>query len=139
MRKSLAAYDLPRSPAYVVLKGVTMTTSDVAKLTARLVQLERQQRSRSRLALGALCLGVVAFVGRGAGPVIRAEQVEIITANGTRRAALNADSTGVTLTLFSARGHPASAVRLSDSTLTLLNASGQTVATLGGPRVRHLE
>ena len=119
-----------------------MTTSDVAELTARLAQLERHQRRLGRFAWGALCLllvGVTAFASGEPGPVVRAEQVELITANGTRQAALNADSAGVTLTLFTAKGRPASALRLSDSTLTLLNASGQPVATLGGPRVRHLE
>ena len=93
------------------------------------------------LAWGALCLvpvGLGAFTN-GTGPVVRAEQVELVTASGTRQAALNADSAWVTLTLFTAKGRPASALRLSDSTLTLLDASGRTVATLGGPRVRHLE
>jgi hypothetical protein len=119
-----------------------MTNTDVSRLTARLAQLERRQRSLRRLAWGALCLlplALGAFVKGEPGPVVRAEQVELITANGTRQAALNADSTGVTLTLFSAKGRPASALRLSDSTLTLLDARGQPVATLGGPRVRHLE
>ena len=36
-------------------------------------------------------------------------------------------------------GRPASALRLSDTTLTLLDANGRPVATLGGPRVRHLD
>ena len=118
-----------------------MTTPDVSKITARLAQLERQQRRFRRLALGALCvlpLSLGAFASVGPGPVVRAEQVELITATGARQAALSADSTGVTLTLFTAKGRPASALHLSDSLLTLLDASGQPVATLGGPRVRHL-
>jgi hypothetical protein len=45
----------------------------------------------------------------------------------------------VTLTLFTGKGRPASAMRLTDSTLTLLDASGREIATLGGPQVRHLE
>jgi hypothetical protein len=118
-----------------------MTTSDMSDLTARLAELERHHRSLRRWACGALCLLPVALGAFSSmtGPVIRAEQVELVTANGTRQAALNADSAGVTLTLFSAKGRPASALRLSDSTLTLLDASGRTVATLGGPRIRHLE
>jgi hypothetical protein len=118
-----------------------MTTSDMSDLTARLAELERHHRNLRRLACGALCLLPVALgaFSNGTGPVIRAEQVELVTANSTRQAALNADSAGVTLTLFSARGQPASALRLSDSALTLLDASGRTVATLGGPRIRHLE
>jgi hypothetical protein len=119
-----------------------MTTPDVSTLVARVARLEQQQRSLRRLAWGALCLlpvGLGAFAGGGAGPVVRAEQVELITPGGTRKAALNADSAGVTLTLFTAKGRPASALRLSDSTLSLLDGMGQPVATLGGPRVRHLE
>ena len=115
-----------------------MTTTDTA---TRLIELERQQRRGRRLAWGALCLLPVslgAFASGGPDPVVRAEQVELVTATGTRQALLNADSTGVTLTLFTVKGRPASALRLSDSTLTLLDASGEPVATLGGPRVRHL-
>jgi hypothetical protein len=82
--------------------------------------------------------GLGAFAHRS-DPVVRAEQVELISVNGTRQAALNADSAGVTLTLFTGKGRPASAMRLTDSTLTLLDASGREIATLGGPRVRHLE
>jgi hypothetical protein len=94
-----------------------------------------------RLGWGALCLlpvGLGAFAGRP-GPVVRAEQVELVTASGTRQATIDADSAGVTVTLFTAKGRPASALRLSDSTLTLLDADGRAVATLGGPRVRHLD
>lgn len=118
-----------------------MTTSDVSELRARVAELERHDRSLRRLAWGALCLlpvGLGAFA-YGAGPVVRAEQVELVTAKGTRQAALNADSAGVTLTLFTTKGRPASALRLTDSTLALLDASGRTIALLGGPRVRHLE
>ena len=91
-----------------------------------------------------VALGLIPIVGLGgfagrAEPVVRAEQVELVTATGTRQAALNADSAGVTLTLFTRKGRPASALRLTDSTLTLLDASGRHIATLGGPMVRHLE
>jgi hypothetical protein len=118
-----------------------MTTSDVSDLTARLAGLERSHRSLRRLGWGALCLlpvGLGAFASRS-GPVVRAEQIELVTASGTRQASLDADSAGVTLTLFTTKGRPASALRLSDSTLTLLDANGRPVATLGGPRVRHLD
>jgi hypothetical protein len=118
-----------------------MTTSDVAQLTARLARLERHQRSIRRLGWGALCLlpvGLGAF-GSRSGPVVRAEQVELVTPGGTRQATLDADSAGVTLTLFTTKGRPASALGLSDSTVTLLDADGRPVATLGGPRVRHLD
>ena len=72
--------------------------------------------------------------------MVQADRVELVTASGTRQAVLSADSTGVNLTLFSAKGRPASALRLShDSMLTLLDATGRRVATLGGPLVRHLE
>ena len=118
-----------------------MTTSDESDLRARLASLEQFHRSVRRLAWGALCLvpiGLGAFVS-APDPVVRAEQVELVTAKGVRQAALNADSGGVTLTLFTARGRPASAVRLSDSALTLFDAAGRPVATLGGPMVRHVE
>ena len=118
-----------------------MATSDVSELSARLAELERRHRSLRRLAWGGLCLlplGLGAFAS-GAGPVVRAEQVELITASGTRQAALNSDSAGVNLTLFTSKGRPASALRLTDTTLTLLDGSGRTIAVLGGARVRHLE
>ncbi len=129
---------LPGSLDMPPKEGKAMTTSDMA---TRLTRLERQQRRLRRLAGGALCLlpvGLGAFASGRPDPVVRAEQVELITATGTRQAVLDADSMGVTLTLFTVKGRPASALRLSDSTLTLLDASGEPVATLGGPRVRHL-
>jgi hypothetical protein len=118
-----------------------MPTSDASDLRSRLDRLEHAHRRLRRLALGGLCLlpiGLGAFAS-GKGPVVRAEQVELITAGGIRQAALNADSAGVTLTLFTTRERPVSALRLTDSTLMLLDATGRTIATLGGPRVRHLE
>jgi hypothetical protein len=119
-----------------------MMTSDVSILSARLARLEQRERNLRRIGWGALCLlplGLGAFAGSGPGPVIRAEQVDLLTEQGVRRAALNADSSGVTLTLFTTRGRPVSALHLNDSTLALLDAKGQPVAILGGPRVRHLE
>jgi hypothetical protein len=119
-----------------------MTTPDVAGITARLIQLERQQRRFRRLALGALCLlpvGLGAFAAGRRAPVVQAERVELITASGTRQAVLSSDSAGVNLTLLSVKGRPAGALRLSnDSMLTLLDATGRPVAVLGGPKVRHL-
>lgn len=119
-----------------------MTTSDGSQLAARLLQLERQQRQFRHLALGVLCLlpiGLGAFASGRRAPVIQAERVELINGRGTRQAVLSADSTGVNLTLLTAKGRPASSIRLSDdSTLTLLDATGRPVATLGGPPVRHL-
>ncbi len=118
-----------------------MTTSDVSYLVARLGRVERQQRRLRRFAWGAiglLPLALGAFVRGGSGPVVRVEQIELLNATGTRQAVLRADSSGVTLTLFGARGNPVSALHLGDSALTLLDAGGQPVATLGGPLVRHL-
>jgi hypothetical protein len=85
-----------------------MTVSDVSELTARLAKLERYHRSLRRLGVAALCLlpvGLGAFAS-GSGPVVRAEQFELITANGIRQATLEADSAGVTLTLFTTKGRP---------------------------------
>lgn len=119
-----------------------MTTPDVSTLAVRLIQLERQQRQLRRLAWGALCLlplGLGAFASSRGAPVLQAERVELFTASGTRQAVLSADSAGVHLTLFTAKGRPASALRLSpDTTLTLLDATGRPFAALGGPKVRHL-
>jgi hypothetical protein len=119
-----------------------MTTPETTELALRLAQLERHHRDLRRSCAAGLCLLTIAGLGAFAtrsDPVVRAEQVELITSNGIRQAALNADSAGVTLTLFTGKGRPASAMRLTDSTLTLLDASGREIATLGGPRVRHLE
>lgn len=118
-----------------------MTTTEVSGLIARLERIERQQRGLRRFACGALCLlpfALGAFVTGGADPVVRAQQVELLNPAGARQAVLSADSTGVTLTLFGPRGKPVSALELGDSALTLLDAGGQPVATLGGPQVRHL-
>ena len=118
-----------------------MKTTEVSQLVARLEHLERQHRRLRRFAWGAACLlplGLGAFVRGEAGPVVRAEQVELLNATGARQAVLTADSGGVTLTLFGARGKPVSALELGDSALTLLDAGGQPVARLGGPQVRHL-
>ena len=118
-----------------------MTTIDVSELTARLERIERQQRRVRRFAWGALCLlplALGAFANGRADPVVRAGQVELLNRAGARQAVLSADSAGVTLTLFGPRGKPVSAVQLGDSALTLLDATGEPVATLGGPRVKHL-
>jgi hypothetical protein len=118
------------------------TSSDTSDIAARLLQLERQQRQFRRLALGALCLlpvGLGATAASRRAPVVLAERVELVTASGARQAVLGADSTGVSLTLFTAKGRPAGVLRLGDdSTLTLLDGTGRPVATLGGPTVRHL-
>lgn len=118
-----------------------MTTTDIFDLNIRMERIERQHRRLRRLAWGALSLlplGLGAFVSGRADPVIRTQQVELLNPAGARQAVLSADSAGVTLTLLGPRGKPVSALELGDSGLTLLDANGQPVATLGGPRVRHL-
>ena len=95
-----------------------MTTTDVSRLAARLERIERQQRRLRRFAWGALCLlplGLGAFVSGGAGPVVRAEQIELLNPAGGRQAVLRADSAGVMLMLFGPRGKPVSGLQLGDS------------------------
>jgi hypothetical protein len=90
------------------------------------------------IALCLLPLGLGGFVSGRADPVVRAEQIELLNPAGARQAVLRANSAGVVLMLFGPRGKPVSALQLGDSALTLLDAAGQPVATLGGPGVKHL-
>jgi len=126
------------------------TSSDPAShLVARLNRLERQHRQLRRVAIGGLCLvplGLAAFATGRSAPVVQADRVELVTADGARRAVLSTDSAGVSLMLLDRKGRPASSLRLSNQlelkdnspTLTLLDSRGAVVATLGGPLVKHL-
>jgi hypothetical protein len=126
------------------------TSSDPAShLVARLSRLERQHRQLRRVAIGGLCLvpfGLAAFATGRSAPVVQADRVELVTADGARRAVLSTDSAGVSLMLFDRKGRPASSLRLSNQlelrdnfpTLTLRDSRGAVVATLGGPMVKHL-
>jgi len=128
---------------------MTTPADPASQLAARLSRLERQHRQFRRVAIGGLCLvplSLAAFTTGRRAPVVQADRVELVTAAGARRAVLNADSAGVSLTLFDRKGRPASALRLSNQlelrdnfpTLTLLDSRGGVVATLGGPVVKHL-
>jgi hypothetical protein len=111
-----------------------------AETAARLARLEAQYLRIRRAGLAALCAALAfgALAMRPRDPVIRADRIELV-AGGKRQAVLQADSAGIDLVLFDAKGRVATAARLgSDAALSLLNGAGEVVATLGGPRVRHL-
>ena len=120
-----------------------------SQIVSRLSQLERQHRQFRRLAVGGLCLlplGLAAFATARSAPVVQANRVELVAASGARQAVLSADAAGVSLTLLDRKGRPGSSMRLSNDstltsdnpTLTLRDAEGRAVATLGGPTLRHL-
>jgi hypothetical protein len=128
---------------------MTTPADPASQLVARLSRLERQHRQLRRVAIGGLCLvplGLAAFVAGRSAPVVQADRVELVTADGARRAVLSTDSAGVSLTLLDRKGRTASALRLSNQlelrdnvpTLKLLDSRGEVVATLGGPVVKHL-
>jgi len=128
---------------------MTTPADPASQLVTRLNRLERQHRQLRQVALGGLCLvplSLAAFATGRSAPVVQADRVELVTADGARRAVLSTDSAGVSLTLFDRKGRPASALRLSNQlelkdnfpTLTLLDSRGGVVATLGGPVVKHL-
>ena len=119
-----------------------MSTSDESQIAARLIQLEEQQRRLRRITVGLICLlplGLGAFASRPFAPVVQAERVELVTESGARQAILSADSNGINLTLLGPKGRPASSIRLGDdATLTVMDATGRVMTTLGGPTVRHI-
>ena len=93
------------------------------------------------LAMAAFALAALAAAGvvSRQQPVVRAERLELVTPDGTRRALLGADSTGVFLTLLDARGRPVGALRLNaEPWLAVQDGGGREVAGLGAPKVHQL-
>ena len=117
------------------------TTIDPTMIAARLHRLEDRVRRLHRLVavLALLPLALAGFAMTSRAPVIRAERLELTGPGDATQAVLRADTAGAQLVLFDAKGRARSAVRLSaDTVLQVLDGSGSVVATLGGPRVRHL-
>lgn len=117
------------------------TPSDTADFAARIALLERRQRFLPTLGAFALVSVVAAATGftRDGPGVVQAERVELVDAQGTTRAALSTDTTGVSVTLYDKRGRPTASLQLNgDPRLTVRDAGGREVAALGAPRVQHL-
>lgn len=111
-----------------------------ANLATRVARLERQQclvQYLGLVSLAVLPIVLGAFVARP-NQVVQAERVELVTNHGVRRAALAADTGGVTLTIFDQRGRPTASLQLSgEPHLAILNSAGREVAGLGPPQA-HL-
>jgi hypothetical protein len=120
-----------------------MIPIDSLETGTRLDRLERELRQVRRLLVTALCilplaLGAAAMVPQA--PVVQAERLELVGTGGKPLAVLRADSAGLNLLLVDGRGKVAAAARLgADTTLSVLDGRGSVIATLGGPRVRHLD
>jgi hypothetical protein len=98
--------------------------------------MKHSPQAAAALGLAAVA-ALAAFTRRE--PVVRAERIELVSADGVRRAVLAADSTGFVLTVLDARGRPVSALRLNpEPWLSVESGRGEEMAGLGAPRVRHL-
>jgi hypothetical protein len=72
-------------------------------------------------------------------PVVRAERIELVNAQGERRALLAADSGGLVLTLLDAQGRPVSSLRLNgEPWLSVQDSRGHEAAGLGSPKPKNL-
>jgi hypothetical protein len=114
---------------------------DPLDLVARVAHLERRQQILRPLAGVTMVLTVAALVAFAVqGPnVVQAQRVDLVDAAGATQAALAADTTGVTLTLFDKRGRVVASLKLNDDPrLTVRDAAGRAVLALGAPRVQHL-
>jgi hypothetical protein len=89
------------------------------------------------VAILACALALSAFARRE--PVIQAERIELVSADGVRRAVLAADNSGFRVIVLDGRGRPVSALRLNpEPWLTVESGNGREVAGLGAPKVHHL-
>jgi hypothetical protein len=85
----------------------------------------------------ACALALAAFARRQ--PVVQAERIELVTADGVRRAVLTADSSGFRVIVLDGRGRPVSALRLGpEPWLSVESGNGREVAGLGAPKVHQL-
>ena len=89
-------------------------------------------------AAAALIAALSAFAARGQ-PILRAERIELVSAEGVRQAVLAADSGGFVVMVLDTQGRAVSSLRLDgEPWLSVQSENGQEVAGLGSPRVRHL-
>jgi hypothetical protein len=81
---------------------------------------------------------LVAFIGNGQ-DVVRAGRVELVDAEGALRAAVGADTAGVTLVMYDNQGRVSASFQLNDKPrLSIRDAGGREVARLGAVQVQHL-
>jgi hypothetical protein len=115
--------------------------SNTVDLAARIAFLERRQHllpALTALALVSVVVAAAGFTRPGPGAV-QAERVELVDAQGATRATLGTDTTGVNLTVYDKRGRVTASLQLNgEPRLTVRDAGGREVASLGAPRVQHL-
>jgi len=114
---------------------------DSRDLDTRVAQLERQHRLLRPLApitMVVMAAALVAFATKEPS-VVQAQRLELLTPKGAMQAAIAADTTGIRLTLYDERGRVAASLQLNDDPrLTVRDATGREVASLGAPRAQHL-
>jgi hypothetical protein len=75
----------------------------------------------------------------GRPPVLQAERIELVSAEGVPQAVLAADSAGFLVTVLNAQGRPVAALRLNgEPWLAVQSGNGREVAGLGAPKVHQL-
>lgn len=115
---------------------------DLATQRSRIARLERHVRHTRALACGTGLLAATLFLTGSAArgrPVVQAERLELVTAQGARQAILSADTLGFRITLLDARGRPVGNLRLNaEPRLTVETGAGRELAGLGAPKVHNL-
>jgi hypothetical protein len=109
---------------------------------SRIARLERQVQCAQALACGSALLTatllLTAYAG-DPGEVVQAERLELVTAQGVRRAILSADTLGFAATVLDGQGRPTAILRLSgEPRIAVQTGRGREVAGLGSPMVHNL-
>jgi hypothetical protein len=117
-------------------------SQDLTAHHSRLERLERHSRHTRALACGtALLAATLLLTGSAARSrqVLKAERLELVTAQGVRQAILSADTLGFRITLLDARGRPVGNLRLNEEPrLTVETGRGRELAGLGAPKLHNL-